>query len=105
MIIVNFIKTDDDKFESFEVKGHAESGPYGHDLVCSAISGIVLGGINNLQDDSENYKVEVKNGYVYLESLKEVSKHDEIVLETIEKQIESIASSYPKNVKLERKHK
>ncbi len=105
MIIANFVKTNSGKFESFEIKGHAGSGPFGHDLVCSAISGIVLGGLNNLQDDSKKYKVEVKDGYVYLESLKEVSEHDEIVLETIEKQIESIASSYPKNVKLERKHK
>ncbi len=93
------------KVKSLEVKGHAGSGPYGHDLVCSAISSIMLGGLNNLQDGDDHYKIEVKEGYVYLEALKEVSEHDQIVLETIEKQIESVAVSYPKNAKLERKHK
>lgn len=92
-------------FFSLEVKGHAGSGPYGHDLVCSAISAITLGGLNNIADIETNYKCEVKTGYVYLEALKEVSMHDEVVLETIEKQLESIAISYPKNAKLERKHK
>lgn len=104
MIVANFV-TNNGRFESFEVKGHAGSGPLGHDLVCSAISGIVLGGLNNLKDNSDVYKVETRDGYVFLEALKEVSKHDEIVLETIEKQIESVAYSYPKNVRLERKHK
>lgn len=104
MIHIVFIDRNE-KFFSLEVRGHAGSGPYGHDLVCAAISGIILGGLNNLQDGDDHYKAEVKEGYVYLEALKEVSKHDEIVLETIEKQIESVATSYPKNAKLERKHK
>ncbi len=104
MIHVIFVD-ENTKIKSFEVKGHAGSGPYGHDLVCSAVSGIILGGLNNLQDGDDHYKIEVKEGYVCLETLKEVSKHDQIVLETIEKQIESVAVSYPKNAKLERKHK
>ena len=104
MIHITFIDKNG-KFYSLEVKGHAGSGPYGHDLVCAAVSAIVLGGLNNLQDGDNQYKSEVKEGYVYLETLKEVSIHDEIVLETIEKQIESVATSYPKNAKLERKHK
>lgn len=35
-----------DYIHSFAVSGHAESGPYGHDLVCSAVSAIVFGSIN-----------------------------------------------------------
>ncbi len=104
MIHVIFVDHNN-KITSLEVKGHAGSGPYGHDLVCAAVSGVVLGGLNNLLDGDDHYKSEVKEGYVYLEALKEVSEHDQIVLETIEKQIESIATSYPKNAKLERKHK
>lgn len=104
MIHVAFVENDNG-FVSIEIKGHAGSGPYGHDLVCSAISAIVLGGLNNLQDGDDSYRSEVKEGYVYLEALKEVSEHDKIVLETIEKQLESVASSCPKNAKLERKHK
>lgn len=104
MIYITVVENDHG-FKSLEVKGHAGSGPYGHDIVCSAVSGITLGGLNNLQDGDEFYKSEVKEGYLYLEALKEVSGHDKVVLETIEKQLESIATSYPKNAKLERKHK
>ncbi|ELK45712.1 ribosomal-processing cysteine protease Prp [Halobacillus sp. ACCC02827] len=30
----------------FEVSGHAESGPYGHDLVCAAVSAVTFGAVN-----------------------------------------------------------
>lgn len=31
---------------SIELSGHAESGPYGYDLVCAAVSGVSMGMIN-----------------------------------------------------------
>ncbi|MCA1021723.1 ribosomal-processing cysteine protease Prp [Halobacillus litoralis] len=30
----------------FEISGHAESGPYGHDLVCAAVSAVSFGTVN-----------------------------------------------------------
>lgn len=93
----------DKGFVSLEAKGHADSAPYGQDLICAAISAIILGGFNALDDDSASYDVEAKPGHAYLKSLKTPSQHDPIVLETIVKQIESVAASYPDNVKLERK--
>lgn len=35
------------QYNKFTISGHAESGPYGHDLVCSAVSALVLGTANN----------------------------------------------------------
>lgn len=32
------------------VKGHAESGPYGQDLVCSAVSAIMIGTLNAIDE-------------------------------------------------------
>lgn len=32
--------------KSFTLTGHAGSGPYGHDLVCAAVSGITFGAVN-----------------------------------------------------------
>jgi len=31
---------------SVEIKGHAESGPYGYDLVCAAVSAVSIGAVN-----------------------------------------------------------
>ena len=34
------------RIRSFTLSGHAESGPYGHDLVCSAVSAVAFGAVN-----------------------------------------------------------
>ncbi len=38
----------DNQYTNFTLSGHAESGPYGHDLVCSAVSALTIGTANNL---------------------------------------------------------
>lgn len=38
----------DNQYKKFTLSGHAESGPYGHDLVCSAVSALAIGTTNNL---------------------------------------------------------
>jgi|LAHS01.1.fsa_nt_gb uncharacterized protein len=97
------LQTNHSTFVSLEAKGHADSAPYGQDLVCASISAIILGGFNALEGDKDCYEVKVEAGYAYLKSLKAPNAHDAVVLSTIVTQIESVASSYPKNVKLERK--
>ncbi|HLS22296.1 MAG TPA: ribosomal-processing cysteine protease Prp [Pseudogracilibacillus sp.] len=32
--------------QSFEISGHANSGPYGYDLVCAAVSAVSFGAVN-----------------------------------------------------------
>lgn len=34
------------RISSFELSGHAESGPYGYDLVCAAVSAVSFGAVN-----------------------------------------------------------
>lgn len=34
------------QIESFEISGHANSGPYGYDLVCAAVSAVSFGAVN-----------------------------------------------------------
>jgi uncharacterized protein YsxB (DUF464 family) len=92
------------EFASLEVKGHAESAPYGKDLVCAAISAITVGGLNALSDDQKKYKVSIDQGHVYLEALEPLSSHDQIVITTIITQIESVAESSKDYVTLERKN-
>ena len=81
MIKIKISKTDT-KFNSLEVKGHANSAEYGKDLVCAATSAVVIGGINNIENP-KGFEIEVKSGYVKLEAIEEVSAHDAIVIETI----------------------
>lgn len=40
------ISRKDEKIQSFEISGHANSGPYGYDLVCAAVSAVSFGAVN-----------------------------------------------------------
>jgi uncharacterized protein len=101
MIKVLITHKTDGSFVSLEAKGHANSAPKGEDLVCAAVSGILLGGFNAL--DEQNFSAKAEEGYALLSAKKPVSEHDAIVIETLLKQLESLADSHPENVKLERK--
>lgn len=92
MIKVKIGKTDTG-FNFLEVKGHANSGPYGHDLVCAAVSAVITGGLNNLEAP-QNYDIELKEGYSMIKALKNVSAHDAVVIETIICGLKTIAEEY-----------
>lgn len=81
MIKVKISKTDT-KFNLLEVKGHAGSGPYGHDLVCAAVSAVLTGGFNNLQNPLD-YEIELSEGCARLKAVKDVSAYDAVVIDTI----------------------
>src|SRR5690606_20666747 len=38
---------------SIEMSGHADSGPYGFDLVCAAVSGVSIGAVNAVLELTE----------------------------------------------------
>lgn len=46
MILVNVNRNTDGSIAQFKLSGHAESGPYGHDLVCAAVSAVSFGAVN-----------------------------------------------------------
>lgn len=79
-------------FESLEIKGHANSGPYGHDLVCAAVSAVVTGGLNNLENP-KSFKITLQEGHAQVIKNKEISEHDEIVIQTIICGLKTIAES------------
>ncbi|WP_028783343.1 ribosomal-processing cysteine protease Prp [Thalassobacillus devorans] len=44
------IDRNDNELTGFEISGHAESGPYGHDLVCAAVSAVSFGAVNAVME-------------------------------------------------------
>lgn len=40
------IQKHEEKVSSFKLSGHADSGPYGYDLVCAAVSAVSFGSVN-----------------------------------------------------------
>ncbi|PRY83916.1 ribosomal-processing cysteine protease Prp [Alkalibacterium olivapovliticus] len=47
MIDIHFY-LDKEDISSVLITGHAESGPYGQDIVCSAVSALSIGAVNSL---------------------------------------------------------
>lgn len=46
MITITIFRESNKKVSAFELSGHAESGPVGHDLVCAAVSAVSFGAVN-----------------------------------------------------------
>ncbi|MCQ2815194.1 MAG: ribosomal-processing cysteine protease Prp [Bacilli bacterium] len=80
-----------DKIRLIEVKGHADSAPYGKDLVCAAVSAVMTGGFNALQ--GHDYRFILEDGHALVEDLDECSDYDSVVLKTIETQLQTIYES------------
>ena len=109
MIQAFFKRNNKEDIVSFEVTGHAESGLYGSDIVCAAVSALVIGttnsisalsGVSPLVETNE----EVEGGYLYVELLSELteeqSKISQILLESLLLSLTGIVEEYPEYVKL-----
>ncbi len=80
-----------------EVKGHANSGPYGEDLVCAAVSSIITGGFNGLMEEDIK-SISIEEGYASVEIV--LNKHAIVVLETITIQLKTLEITYPQFIKI-----
>ena len=88
------------EFLSLESVGHANSAPYGEDLVCAAVSGILLGGINALKDECYSVKTDEKRVNLVLCNIGKMSQHDNIVIETVISQLQAIERDNPKFIRI-----
>ena len=87
---------------SIKVSGHAGSGEYGYDLVCAGVSAILTGGANAINEKpSFELKLSSGLGLIRLKENEMLSTHDEIVLDTILVQLQTIEESYRKFIKIE----
>ena len=93
------IKREEKEFKSLEIKGHANSAEYGKDLVCAAVSAVVTGALNNLENPND-FNIKLEEGYSLVEAQKTVSSHDEIVLETLIVSLKTIEESYGKFIQI-----
>ena len=96
------VRKVNEKITSLSLSGHAGSGEYGHDLVCAAVSAIFVGGCSALENQS-SFTIQIKEGnsHLKLKDEKKLSKHDEIVLETVLIQLRNIEQDYKKFIKIE----
>lgn len=91
MIKVKILRKND-LIVLIEIKGHANYDEYGKDIVCAGVSSIAVGAINNLKTD--DFKITMQEGLIRIETLHEISYHDQVVLETMIVQLKTMEESY-----------
>src|SRR5699024_1864886 len=82
---------------AFEISGHANSGPYGYDLVCAGVSAVAFGAVNAVmelcstdliikqEDDGGYLYIELSESLQYMERVQIILQAMVISLETIER--------------------
>ena len=87
---------------TIEVKGHANSGPYGTDIVCASISTACIFTANLIEKLNLSYNIidlVCDEGYFRL-SVKTVDKTLNGIFENLEYTMEDISKQYPKYLKI-----
>ena len=77
------------KIVSLTVKGHANSAPKGEDLVCAAVSAILVGGCNALSNPN-CYTIKLDSGDASITEKEHANTHDYEVLEVMLVQLKTI---------------
>ena len=92
----------DGSYLSLDVKGHAEYGEYGKDLICASVSSILFGFMNALDELQENVEIRQSENRITVEDHSgsgTVQDYFELVII----QLKTIEESYGDFIKVERK--
>ena len=95
--------TSRDKVQKLEVRGHAGFDDSGKDLICAGGSCIIFGLMNAIDNEDESAEIVQGDNEIVI-TLKDVDRakvQDYLELTLI--QLETIESSYPEFIKLERR--
>ncbi|AYW51151.1 ribosomal-processing cysteine protease Prp [Tetragenococcus halophilus] len=109
MIKGTFKRDDSGRINSYKITGHADTGEYGYDIVCAAVSVLAINAVNGIDSlagvqpmvnsDEEN------GGYLYVEvpsaNTQEQSNIIQILLENLLLGMQSIQEQYSDYVQLE----
>lgn len=80
------------------ITGHG-GAKKGKDLVCAAVSAVSIGGLNALRHP-DDHKISISDGHLSYEKAAQSDPHDLIVMETVVRQLASIAEAEPTRIRL-----
>ncbi len=99
MIRAAFKKDDNDRITAFRCKGHAGSGEYGKDIVCAAVSMLVINTINSVQKftaDRFDYSENEKDGCIYFSFKETPSEGSVLLMKSLELGLRETSKTYGK---------
>ena len=99
-----------DEYVGFQMKGHAEYAQYGQDIVCSAVSALVINTINSVEqftEDAFESTVQEEDGVVcFAITSRPVSASSKLLLNSLALGLQGIEAQYGKkhvNIHFKRK--
>ncbi len=94
------INYKDDFIKSFKVTGHANYDDYGKDIVCAAVSSIVITSINMVLKLYENsVKVIDKSGRIEVDVLKQSEVINKVFVNMVD-MLKELENDYNENIKI-----
>ena len=104
MIEVTLYYDADELPVGYEFSGHADSAPYGEDLVCAAASTLAIVTENSLAVQGVCYEAEMDDGYVKLMLTPQVDARHALIAEAVLKTLavgaESLAGAYSEYIEV-----
>ncbi len=87
--------------DHIEIKGHAMFDEYGKDIVCAALSSIVITSINGiLSIDKDSIEYKQSEGLMVIDILKHTKEVDALILNMINL-LKELKLQYKKNIQIE----
>lgn len=99
MIKVEIIRNNNN-IKKISILGHAMYDEYGKDIVCASVSTLVISTVNNiLSINDKTIKVEQSDSKIIIECILKDNIID-ILINNMLSNLNTLASNYPKNIKI-----
>ena len=104
MIKIDIRRSKEGRIRSFSSKGHAGYAEKGSDIVCSAVSVLVINTLNSIErllpEDSGKMEVKTDEGLISVKFQDEPSEKAELLLETMYLGLTDVRKNYGKYIEI-----
>jgi uncharacterized protein YsxB (DUF464 family) len=99
MINVSIYKNAENLITGFKLSGHADYSEHGSDVVCAAVSTLVINTINSIENftsDRFTLNQNKKNGFIEFHVISEMSNNSNLLLSSLVLGLAGIEKEYTK---------
>lgn len=98
MINISIYKNADNLITGYKLTGHADYSEYGSDIVCAAVSALVINTINSIENfTSDQLKLiqDEEKGYLEFHVVTPLSNNSNLLLSSLALGFQGITEDYP----------
>ncbi len=106
MINIAIYKNAENMITGVKVSGHSGYAEAGSDIVCSAVSALVINTINSIEhftSDQFRLEQEENSGHIEFHVISPISNNTSLLLNSLVLGLQGVSDGYPKYVKLTQK--